>query len=117
MSEESIMPYTAEELAKRRARGEDKTDWARVDAMTEADLEAAIAADPESDIPPEAWDAVTAGLPEVIEPKKHINIRLDADVWRWFKRQGKGYQTRINAVLRAYMLAERRKPQHEDPRH
>jgi len=35
--------------------------------------------------------------------KETITIRVDADVLEWFKRQGKGYQTRINLVLRRYM--------------
>jgi uncharacterized protein (DUF4415 family) len=41
------------------------------------------------------------------EPKKAVSIRLDRDVMEWFQRQGKGYQTRINAVLRAYVEAHR----------
>jgi hypothetical protein len=37
-------------------------------------------------------------------PKKEtITIRVDADILGWFKRQGRGYQTRINQVLRRYM--------------
>jgi uncharacterized protein (DUF4415 family) len=40
-------------------------------------------------------------LPEV--PRKEaISLRLDADVLDWFRARGPGYQTRINAVLRAY---------------
>jgi uncharacterized protein (DUF4415 family) len=35
-------------------------------------------------------------------PKKQITVRLDADMVEWFKRQGRGYQTRMNAVLRSY---------------
>jgi uncharacterized protein (DUF4415 family) len=35
--------------------------------------------------------------------KKHINIRIDADVLAWFKQTGRGYQTRINNVLRAFV--------------
>ncbi len=42
---ESMRSYTAEELEAMRRRGEDRTDWAKVDAMTEADLERAIAED------------------------------------------------------------------------
>ena len=38
-------------------------------------------------------------------PKSLVSIRLDADVLEWFKKQGKGYQTRINAVLRGYVKA------------
>ena len=37
-----------------------------------------------------------------VPPKAAISLRLDADVLNWFKAQGPGYQTRINAVLRAY---------------
>lgn len=40
--------------------------------------------------------------------KKAVTIRLDADVLDWFKRQGRGYQTRINKLLRAYMQSQQR---------
>ena len=40
--------------------------------------------------------------------KKSIHLRLDADVLAWFKAQGRGYLTRMNAVLRSYMEAHRR---------
>ena len=40
--------------------------------------------------------------------KKAVSLRLDPDVLEWFKEQGEGYQTRINAVLRLYMDAHRR---------
>lgn len=42
--------------------------------------------------------------------KPRISIRLDADVLEWFKSHGKGYQTRINAVLRTYMDAHKQNP-------
>ena len=35
-------------------------------------------------------------------PKELVSLRIDADVLNWFKASGAGYQTRINAVLRAY---------------
>ena len=41
------------------------------------------------------------------QPKASVCIRLDQEVLDWFKAQGKGYQTRINALLRAYMEAHR----------
>jgi uncharacterized protein (DUF4415 family) len=37
-----------------------------------------------------------------------LGLRLDGDVLRWFKARGKGYQTRINSVLRRYMEAQRK---------
>ena len=44
----------------------------------------------------------------VVPPgKKQLTIRLDADVVGWLKDQGKGYQSRINAILRAYYEAHR----------
>jgi uncharacterized protein (DUF4415 family) len=41
------------------------------------------------------------------EPKQQLTIRFDADVVEWFKSRGKGYQSRMNAVLRAYVDAHR----------
>ena len=49
----------------------------------------------------------------------HVNLRLDADVLRFFKSQGKGYQTRINAVLRSYVDAQKapkpKRTRHKQP--
>ena len=42
-------------------------------------------------------------------PKEHVTLRLDVDVLKWFRSQGKGYQTQINTLLRAYMEARRSK--------
>ncbi len=47
---------------------------------------------------------VRNGLKPVL-PKETISLRVDADVLEWFKAAGPGYQTRINAVLRAYKEA------------
>jgi uncharacterized protein (DUF4415 family) len=114
MKKERIKIYTAEEIAEKLANGEDQTDWAKVEGMTDEELEASIAADPDDDTSPEVWKNIIVGLPDVIEPKKHMNFRVDADVWRWFKAQGKGYQTRMNTVLRSYMLAHRDQEHHRD---
>ncbi len=44
--------------------------------------------------------------PDWYKPKKSdVHIKIDTDVLQWFKRQGKGYQTKINAVLREYAFA------------
>jgi len=77
-----------------------KTDWARVDKLTDDDIAKAVANDPDA-VPVDVdWsDAVL-----VIPPKKKaISIRLDEDVLDYFKSEGDGYQRRINAVLRSYM--------------
>jgi len=47
---------------------------------------------------------VRKGLPETVV-KEQITLRLDADVLQWFRARGKGYQTYINMLLRAYMDA------------
>jgi uncharacterized protein (DUF4415 family) len=44
------------------------------------------------------------------KPKKAVSLRLDDDILNWFQHQGKGYQTRINAVLRLYVQARSRAP-------
>lgn len=88
---------------------EDKTDWRRVDALSDAEIVAAIAADPDTFEPEPAWfDQAMVLRPT--RPKERITVRLDADMVRWFKAQGGGYQTRINAVLRAYYEAHKAKP-------
>ncbi|MFQ6030979.1 MAG: BrnA antitoxin family protein [Dehalococcoidia bacterium] len=80
-----------------------KTDWAEVDSMTEAQIDQAARSDPDAQ-PTDAafWkDAV------LVNPSKQlICLRVDQDLLDWFKGQGKGYQTRMNAVLRAYMEAQ-----------
>ena len=94
---------SVEEARRRRARGESRTDRARVGALAEAELERAISADPDwADVPRDWWKDAEPVLPE---PKKLLTLRLDRDVVDWFKRQGPGYQTRMNAVLRAYVRA------------
>jgi hypothetical protein len=50
------------------------------------------------------FENATLQLPE---PKKSVNIRIDVDVLEWYKHQGPGYQTRMNAVLRMYMQTKR----------
>ena len=82
-------------------RRKGKTDWARVDAMTDEEVEAAIASDPDwAEFKDLDWsDAVLVMPPK----KKAISIRVDEDVLDYFKSQGEGYQRRINAVLRSYM--------------
>ena len=81
-------------------RRKGKTDWTRIDKLTDEDIGRAVANDPDA-VPVDIdWsDAVL-----VIPPrKKAISIRVDEDVLNYFKSQGDGYQRRMNAVLRSYM--------------
>ena len=83
-----------------------KTDWAVVDALSDEEIEKAIRNDP--DAVPLDFDWSKAVL--VIPPKKKaISIRVDEDVLDYFKKEGPGYQRRINAVLRSYMQQKRKK--------
>ena len=78
----------------------DKTDWARVDALTDEEIEAAVANDPDAAPIDIDWSDAVLVIPA---RKKAISIRVDEDVLDYFKSQGDGYQRRINAVLRSYM--------------
>jgi uncharacterized protein (DUF4415 family) len=100
----NIVRYTIEEIREMIARGEDRTDMAKVLATTEAEIEAQSIEDGD-DFFTEGWeDRVIMGLP----PRKTaVNLRIDADVLDWFKQTGKGYQTRINSVLRAFVESKK----------
>jgi uncharacterized protein (DUF4415 family) len=97
----NIKSYSAAELAALRDRGESRTDWARVKAKTEAELEQDIATDPDFRDQPADWYRQAQAVMPV--PKRLLSLRLDTDLVDWFRAQGPGYQTRINAVLRAFV--------------
>ncbi len=97
---EPIVRYTAEEMRSLTVRGESKSDWSRAGAMTYAEIEAAIATDVDEADTAVDWLTASVSLPE---PKAVLNMRVDRDVLDFFKRQGKGYQSRINAVLRSFV--------------
>ena len=75
-----------------------KTDWSRLRSK-----EATVRTEehPEADIRHVVRGVVRRGL-KPLPPKASISLRVDQDVLEWFKEQGPGYQTRINAVLRAF---------------
>ncbi len=102
--EHTITSYSAADLEARRAKGESKSDLARAHAKTEAELEQDIANDPDFQDVPEDWHAAA----EAIMPatKRLLSLRLDTDVVDWFREQGPGYQTRINAVLRSFVTQQ-----------
>jgi len=78
------------------------TDWNRLRRLRDAEIRKGIEADP--DVHPtdeEFWKNAKVVLPR---RKEVVTMRLDADLLEWFRQQ-EGYQTRINAILRAYMKA------------
>jgi uncharacterized protein (DUF4415 family) len=88
-----------------RRRG--KTDWTRVDALSDRKIEKAIRSDPDAaSLLDRKWFAkATLVMPERKVP---ISLRIDREVVDWFKAHGKRYQSRMNAVLKAYMEAHRK---------
>jgi uncharacterized protein (DUF4415 family) len=86
-----------------RASARVGTDWNRLRALTDQEISSAIEGDPAAR-PTDAnfWKEAKVVLPQ---PKQTVTIRLDADLLDWLRRE-KGYQTRINAVLRTYMEAQ-----------
>ncbi|MGH9893766.1 MAG: BrnA antitoxin family protein [bacterium] len=100
MKERNIVRYSPKRLPK------GKTDWAAVDAMSDKEIERRAAGDPDTRLTtPAFWRNARLVLPAGTG-KDVVTLRLDRDVLKWFKGRGRGYQTRINAILRAYMLAE-----------
>jgi uncharacterized protein (DUF4415 family) len=89
-------------------RRKGKTDWARVDALTDAQIEASIANDPDwAEFKDIDWSEAVLVIPP---RKKAISIRVDEDVLDYFKKHGAGYQRRMNAVLRSYVDQKRKPP-------
>ena len=76
-----------------------RADLARLRRMSEAEIR--HTSPPElADLPPAFWDAA---VPVVPGPKTPISLRVDEDVLAWYRESGPRYQSRMNAVLRAYM--------------
>jgi uncharacterized protein (DUF4415 family) len=98
-----------EVASKKKSRGASehlRTDWVRVDAMTDEDIDRQIREDP--DVAPELDDEWFATATLVMPmAKQQISIRLDRDVLEHFRRYPR-YQTRINAILRAAMEHEKK---------
>ncbi len=94
-----IVNYTAKELAAMRKRGASRSDWAKSASKTQLQLKASIASDPDEAGMVVDWDKATIDMPR---PKATLNMRVDRDVLEFFKKTGRGYQTRINAILRSY---------------
>jgi uncharacterized protein (DUF4415 family) len=81
-------------------------DWDRINALSDADIERMAELDTENPASSAAdWVNATIDLPALKTP---VNAKFDIDVVNWFKGQSRGYQTRMNAVLRHDMEAHKR---------
>lgn len=101
-----------------------RTDWKRLMNMTDEEALSNALADPDN--PPAAETTKEIRLSEKDGPtllerfhkalerekKVHISVRYDADIVRWYKAKGKGYQAAMNAALRACMEAEQAAMKH-----
>jgi uncharacterized protein (DUF4415 family) len=83
---------------KKNMKRRSQTDWARVDAMRDEDIDT-------SDIPELGPNFFRNAI---LWPglKQQITLRIDPDVLKFFRKKGRGYQSTINAVLRKYMEAQ-----------
>ncbi len=96
----SIVRYTAAELDAMKAAGKTHTNWEAASAKPPPD-----GSNPDDAVEPIKWATTELPMPK---RKQHTNLRIDADVLAFFRKQGRGYQTRINAVLRSYVDEVRR---------
>lgn len=81
-----------------------RTDWKRVDALTDAEIECAVRSDPDAApiVDREWFKTVKVVMPEPEQRKELLTIRVDCKVVDWVRPQRVRYQTRMNAVPRAY---------------
>ena len=88
-----------------------KTDWKRVDALTDAEIERAVRSDPDAApiVDREWFKTAKVVMPEAEPRKELLTLRVDRKVVDWFRAQGARYQTRMNGVLRAYVEAHQAK--------
>jgi uncharacterized protein (DUF4415 family) len=93
----NFVSYTLDELKRMKSQ----TDWARVAATTQEEVERQIASDPD-DWLTDANAVLIRGIPPMPN-KQRVNIRLDREVLDYFRASGRGYQTRINQVLKVFV--------------
>jgi uncharacterized protein (DUF4415 family) len=76
-----------------------KTNWDKLSQMKELEIN-------KSDIPELDKSFFKKAILRLPRVKKMVSIRIDEDVLAWYKKQGKGYQTKINEILKMYMQAK-----------
>ena len=85
-------------MRKMSTARESHTDWKGLEAKPDAEIDTSDVLELDKDF----FRHAEVRMPK---NKQMVSLRLDSDVLTWFKRQGKGYQTKINAVLRTYVEA------------
>lgn len=92
--------YTDKELTKLVEENGSLSDWEKAENLSAAEIEALVASDPDEEGMVMDWANATIEMPQ---PKAVLNMRIDKEVLDYFRKTGKGYQSRINAVLRSYI--------------
>ena len=87
-------------VKKHTTKKQSRANWAKVDTLKDREIDT-------SDIPQQGKAFFKRAILRLPEPKTAVTICLDRQVLNWFKAKGPGYQTRINALLRAYMEAHK----------
>jgi uncharacterized protein (DUF4415 family) len=89
-------------MKKKNISRKSQSDWERIDKLQDDEID--FTDNPE--LTPEmfAKSIIRKGLKPAAR-KSQVTLRIDKDVLIWFKRQGTGYQTRINSLLKAYKEA------------
>jgi uncharacterized protein (DUF4415 family) len=93
-------------MKRKRTTKASQTDWPRIRAMKDEDI--VIDRDAPAWTPEMFARAVWRKGLKPIPKKALVSLRIDEDVLTWFRAQGAGYQSRMNALLRAYMEAHKR---------
>jgi len=88
-------------MKKTNSTTESRTDWKKLARLPDEKIDT-------SDVPELDEDFFREAKARLPQGKRLVSLRIDSDVLDWFKHRGKGYQTRINAVLRAYVRAHSR---------
>jgi uncharacterized protein (DUF4415 family) len=108
----NIVKYKLHELPE-----DNKTDWKRVDAMTDQELEENAATEEGSlTADEEFWKVARLIMAATDKDKERVTIRIDKDILKWLKKEGRGYQSRINSILRAFMTVDKEHHQHHRKR-
>jgi uncharacterized protein (DUF4415 family) len=95
---------TSRALPRQARTRQDRTDWPRVRAMTNAEIGSAVADDADTFVSDADW--ISKARLVMPEGKQMVTMRIDGDVLEWFRKTGRGYQTRINAVPRGFVEAQ-----------
>lgn len=85
-------------MSEKDLKKQSKTDWARIDEMTDEDIDT-------SDIPPLTDEFFARAEWQMPKDKTAVTLSIDSEVLKWFESQGADFQHRVNAALKIYAEA------------